>query len=105
MHIGHGRGAAYGDAVSNLLNKIGFDVDQEYYVNDSGRQMNILTLSIWLLLRVDGEKINFEGAYQGDYIKKIAHEIKEKYADYFLISNTEPLSLNADKNNEEILML
>ena len=48
LHIGHGRGAAYGDAISNLLNKIAFDVDREYYVNDSGRQMNILTLSIWL---------------------------------------------------------
>ena len=102
LHIGHGRGAAYGDAISNLLNKIGFDVDREYYVNDSGRQMNILTLSIWLrYLELMGKKINFpEKAYQGDYIKKIAHEIKEKYADEFLILNIQSLDLPNNKNDE-----
>ena len=106
LHIGHGRGAAYGDAISNLLNKIGFDVDREYYVNDSGRQMNILTLSIWLrYLELMGKKINFpEKAYQGDYIKKIAHEIKEKYADEFLISNIQSLNLPNNKNDEEEML-
>ena len=106
LHIGHGRGAAYGDAISNLLNKIGFDVDREYYVNDSGRQMNILTLSIWLrYLELMGKKINFpEKAYQGDYIKKIAHEIKEKYADEFLISNIQSLNLSNNKNDEEEML-
>ncbi len=106
LHIGHGRGAAYGDAISNLLNKIGFDVDREYYVNDSGRQMNILTLSIWLrYLELMGKKINFpEKAYQGDYIKKIAHEIKEKYADEFLILNIQSLNLPNNKNDEEEML-
>ena len=106
LHIGHGRGAAYGDAISNLLNKIGFDVDREYYVNDSGRQMNILTLSIWWrYLELMGKKINFpEKAYQGDYIKKIAHEIKEKYADEFLISNIQSLNLSNNKNDEEEML-
>ena len=81
-------------------------MDREYYVNDSGRQMNILTLSIWLrYLELMGKKINFpEKAYQGDYIKKIAHEIKEKYADEFLISNIQSLNLSNNKNDEEEML-
>ncbi|MFB3091522.1 MAG: arginine--tRNA ligase, partial [Gammaproteobacteria bacterium] len=47
LHIGHGRGAAYGAVVSDLLEAIGYKVDREYYVNDAGRQMDILTISIW----------------------------------------------------------
>ena len=57
LHVGHGRGAAYGASVSNLLRNAGFIVDNEYYVNDAGRQMDILTVSIFLrYLSFCGEK-------------------------------------------------
>ncbi len=74
LHVGHGRGAAYGASISNLLREIGFEVDNEYYVNDAGRQMDILTVSIFFrYLEIIGEKLRFpDNAYQGDYIKIIA---------------------------------
>jgi arginyl-tRNA synthetase len=77
LHVGHGRGAAYGAVVSDLLKAIGYKVDKEYYVNDAGRQMDILTLSIWLrYLEQCGIKIDFpENAYQGDYICEIADKL------------------------------
>ncbi|MDG1870121.1 MAG: arginine--tRNA ligase, partial [Candidatus Thioglobus sp.] len=60
LHVGHGRGAAYGATVSNLLRTVGFKVDNEYYVNDAGRQMDILTVSIFLrYLELFGEKVRF----------------------------------------------
>ena len=82
LHVGHGRGAAYGASISNLLRAIGFEVDNEYYVNDAGRQMDILTVSIFLrYLEIIGEKPRFpDNAYQGDYIKIIAKSIALKYA-------------------------
>lgn len=78
LHVGHGRSAAYGDVVANLLEAVGFHVHREYYVNDAGRQMNILALSVWLrYLEACGEPITFpEKAYQGDYVKDIAQDLK-----------------------------
>lgn len=81
LHIGHGRGAAYGAATANLLEAIGYRVDREYYVNDAGRQMDILAVSVWLrYLQLCGLNIALPGnAYQGEYIKDIACKIyKEK---------------------------
>jgi len=77
LHVGHGRGAAYGATVSDLLEAIGYKVDREYYVNDAGRQMDILTVSIWLrYLQQCGKEIDFpENAYQGDYIRDIADKL------------------------------
>ena len=77
LHIGHGRGAAYGAAVSDLLEAVGYKVDREYYVNDAGRQMDILTVSIWLrYLEQCGINIDFPGnAYQGNYILEIADKL------------------------------
>ena len=77
LHVGHGRGAAYGAAVSDLLEAIGYKVDREYYVNDAGRQMDILTISIWLRYLERCEiKIDFpENAYQGDYVRNIADKL------------------------------
>jgi arginyl-tRNA synthetase len=74
LHVGHGRGAAYGDALVRVLCAAGYDTDSEYYINDAGRQMDILTLSIWLrYLELCGETLHFpEGAYRGDYISDIA---------------------------------
>ena len=77
LHVGHGRGAAYGSAVADLLSAIGFDVSKEYYVNDAGRQMDILATSIWLrYLEECGEVVVFPcNGYRGEYIRGIAFNI------------------------------
>ncbi|WP_428357231.1 arginine--tRNA ligase [Methyloprofundus sp.] len=74
LHVGHGRGAAYGSAVADLLAAVGFDVEREYYVNDAGRQMDILAASIWLrYLEECGEVLTFpSNGYRGDYVREIA---------------------------------
>jgi len=80
LHVGHGRGAAYGSAVADLLAAVGFDVQREYYVNDAGRQMDILATSIWLrYLEACGEVFNFPvNGYKGDYIRDIATTIHQE---------------------------
>ncbi|MEK6730811.1 MAG: arginine--tRNA ligase [Pseudomonadota bacterium] len=85
LHVGHGRGAAYGSVVSDLLQAVGFDVHREYYVNDAGRQMDILATSIWLrYLEILGEKFIFPAnGYRGDYIVAIAQALKDQYQDTF----------------------
>ena len=85
LHVGHGRAAAYGAACAGLLQKAGFAVECEYYVNDAGRQMDILAVSIWLrYLEYFWPKLPFpHNGYQGDYIKTIALKLKEAYADLF----------------------
>ncbi|RUA06987.1 MAG: arginine--tRNA ligase [Gammaproteobacteria bacterium] len=79
LHVGHGRGAAYGATVSNLLKAVGFEVDNEYYVNDAGRQMDILATSVYLRY-IKTNKFPDNG-YKGDYIFDIAKQISavEKY--------------------------
>jgi arginyl-tRNA synthetase len=74
LHVGHGRGAALGATIANLLAFVGFEVQKEYYVNDAGRQMHILGTSVWLrYLELCGETVVFPGnGYQGDYIWDIA---------------------------------
>ena len=74
LHVGHGRGAAYGDALARVLRAAGYDAISEYYINDAGRQMDILALSVWLrYLELCGETVLFpRAAYQGDYIFDIA---------------------------------
>jgi arginyl-tRNA synthetase len=78
LHVGHGRGAAYGSVVSSLLTAIGFDVHREYYVNDAGRQMDILATSLWLRYLADcGETFTFpSNGYKGDYVLDIATTLK-----------------------------
>ncbi|MCK5829391.1 MAG: arginine--tRNA ligase [Methylococcales bacterium] len=80
LHVGHGRGAAYGSAVADLLQAIGYNVSKEYYVNDAGRQMDILATSIWLrYLEECGELITFpSNGYRGEYIREIAFSIHKK---------------------------
>lgn len=77
LHVGHGRGAAVGDAVGNILSFAGFDVQKEYYINDSGRQIRTLGTSVWLRLQqVQGKTVDFpQDCYQGDYIRDIAQEV------------------------------
>ncbi len=80
LHVGHGRGAAYGSAVASLLNAIGFDVHREYYVNDAGRQMDILATTIWLrYLEECGEVLPFpSNAYRGEYVRTVASQIHQQ---------------------------
>ncbi|RZB35019.1 MAG: arginyl-tRNA synthetase [Desulfobacteraceae bacterium Eth-SRB1] len=79
LHVGHGRGAAVGDAVANILLFCGYDVQKEYYINDSGRQIRTLGLSVFLRYReISGKDIRFpDECYQGDYIRDLAIQIKE----------------------------
>ncbi|WP_374261162.1 arginine--tRNA ligase [Zoogloea sp.] len=85
LHVGHGRGAAYGASLADVLDFAGFDVTREYYINDAGRQMDILALSTWLrYLDLFGIAIPFPpNAYQGDYVKDMAAQIKTGHADRF----------------------
>jgi arginyl-tRNA synthetase len=77
LHVGHGRGASFGATLGNLLQAAGYPVDREYYVNDAGRQMDILGVSVWLrMLESAGVDIVFPDAgYKGDYIGDLAAEI------------------------------
>ncbi len=77
LHVGHGRHAAFGATVGNLLAAAGYPVHREYYVNDAGRQMDILGVSVWLRwLQENGVDVPFpQGGYHGDYIRDIAAEI------------------------------
>jgi len=83
LHVGHGRGAAVGDSVANILLFCGYNVEKEYYINDSGRQINTLGRSVFLrykeLLEAD---VQFpEDCYQGDYIRDLARKVKEDKED------------------------
>jgi len=81
LHVGHGRGAAYGASLANLLVAAGFDVTREYYVNDAGRQMDILALSTWLrYLELCGVAVSFPGnAYQGEYVRDMARKLHDRH--------------------------
>lgn len=81
LHVGHGRGAAYGASLSNVLQASGFQVTREYYINDAGRQMDILALSTWLrYLEIAGEAVPFPpNAYRGDYVRAMAFSIHDAH--------------------------
>ena len=86
LHVGHGRGAAVGDALARILKKSGYDLSTEYYINDVGNQMNFLGRSTWLRYReLLGEAIEFpDDHYRGEYIKDIANEIVKQKGNEFL---------------------
>ncbi|QHG92687.1 arginine--tRNA ligase [Coxiella endosymbiont of Amblyomma sculptum] len=88
LHVGHGRSAAYGACVSNLLKIVGYRVHQEYYINDSGRQMEILALSVWIrYLQQYKETLTFpQNAYRGQYIVDIARNLRSRYGNLFFYS-------------------
>ncbi len=85
LHVGHGRGAAYGAVVADLLQAVGYDVHREYYVNDAGRQMDILGTSVWLrYLELCDEEIKFPvNGYKGDYIWDIAATLHREHGDQY----------------------
>jgi len=86
LHVGHGRGAAFGASLSNLLSAAGHKVAREYYVNDAGRQMDILALSTWLrYLELNGINVPFPpNAYQGDYVRDMAKIIQDQHSDRYI---------------------
>src|SRR3569832_1359845 len=85
LHVGHGRGAAYGAAVASLLDAAGFRVHREYYVNDAGRQMDILAASVWLrYLELLGEHFAFpSNGYKGAYVRDIAASLLDILVENF----------------------
>ncbi|MGI9225821.1 MAG: arginine--tRNA ligase [Woeseiaceae bacterium] len=92
LHVGHGRLAAYGATVGNLLEAVGYPVYREYYVNDAGRQMDILGVSVWLRqLELNGMDLAFPSAgYRGDYIREIAAAIDADAVDESAIWDSIP---------------
>lgn len=86
LHVGHGRGAAYGASLANVLSATGHAVSREYYVNDAGRQMDILTLSTWLrYLELNGVNLAFPpNAYQGEYVREMAQRIFSSHGERFV---------------------
>lgn len=108
LHVGHGRLAAYGASLANLLRATGHDVHEEYYVNDAGRQMDILTVSVWLrYLQTLGEKIEFpEAAYKGDYVHGIARELHAQWDDRLArFDRTSLLRILADPPSSDDVLL
>jgi arginyl-tRNA synthetase len=77
LHVGHGRGAALGDAIANLLQAAGYRVEREYYINDAGSQMRLLGESVWARhLEACGRSVQFpENGYHGDYIRELAEQV------------------------------
>ena len=108
LHVGHGRHAAYGACVANLLRATGHDVHEEYYVNDAGRQMDILTVSVWLrYLQALGEEIEFpRAAYQGGYVRTIAGQLHAQWDDRLArFDRSSVLQLLADPAPKDDLLL
>ncbi|MEE9265308.1 MAG: arginine--tRNA ligase [Gammaproteobacteria bacterium] len=85
LHVGHGRHAAYGAAIANLLAAVGFAVQREYYFNDAGRQMNILAVSVWLrYLDACAESLPFPAnGYQGDYVRVMGRALLARDGDIY----------------------
>jgi len=103
LHVGHGRNAAEGASIANLLAAIGFNVHREYYVNDAGRQMDILMVSVWLrYLALYGETHTFPAnAYKGDYVTDIAKDLKTKVQDKYVRPIAEVFANTPDDFNEK----
>ena len=92
LHVGHGRGAALGSALANILSLCGYEVHQEYYVNDAGRQMSLLGLSCFVrILQQEDESIVFPvGCYKGEYVKDIA----KLFVDDFVVDGSKFVKIN-----------
>jgi arginyl-tRNA synthetase len=107
LHVGHGRHAAFGSIVADLLAAVGYDVYREYYVNDAGRQMDILAVSVWLrYLELIGERLPFPAnGYQGDYVTAIAATLKAQYGTEFAGTSAKVLAdlpVDAPAGDKEI---
>lgn len=104
LHVGHGRGAVFGSVLAALLREAGFKVDEEYYINDFGRQMNILAASLWLrYAQLFNSEINMiKNGYQGEYLISIADSLKQIQSDKFYSSQEEvSILINPEKEEDE----
>ncbi len=97
IHVGHGRSAAFGSALANLLKKAGNNVTQEYYLNDRGLQAKALGLSVFLRMQeLQGIDVNLpEGCYAGEYVKVLALKAKKKFKNKFLLKGIDTSSLES----------
>ena len=106
LHVGHGRGAVFGSVLSSLLKEAGFEVDEEYYVNDFGRQMNILAASLWIrYAQIFNSEIKMiKNGYQGEYLISIAESLKNIQSDdlYTKDKDIEALLNQEVADNEEL---
>jgi arginyl-tRNA synthetase len=86
LHVGHTRGAVFGDALASLLAFAGYEVTREYYINDGGAQVDVLARSVYLrYLEAHGKKVAFaDGTYPGDYLIAVGHALKEKVGDAYV---------------------
>ena len=86
LHVGHTRGAVFGDALASLLDFAGYDVTREYYINDGGAQVDVLARSVYLrYLEAHGQEVAFEdGTYPGDYLIPVGQALKEKMGDAYV---------------------
>ena len=86
LHVGHTRGAVFGDALASMLDFAGYEVTREYYINDGGAQVDVLARSVYLrYLEAHGQEVAFEdGTYPGDYLIDVGQALKEKIGDSYL---------------------
>ena len=86
LHVGHTRGAVFGDALARLLDYAGFDVTKEYYINDGGAQVDVLARSVYLrYLEAHGQEVAFpDGTYPGDYLKPVGAALKASVGDAYV---------------------
>ena len=86
LHVGHTRGAVFGDALASLLDYAGYDVTREYYINDGGAQVDVLARSVYLrYLEAHGQEVTFEGGtYPGDYLIEVGEALKAKVGDAYV---------------------
>jgi arginyl-tRNA synthetase len=86
LHVGHTRGAVFGDALASLLAYAGYDVTREYYINDGGAQVDVLARSVYLrYLEAHGQEVQFaDGTYPGEYLIEVGQKLKEKVGDAYV---------------------
>ena len=101
LHVGHGRGAILGMVLSNLLENSGYQVTKEYYVNDAGRQISILSASV--LLNAFCSKFESEGTYEGEYIKSLSQSFKETVSSIAINLDIELNQLEKDQRLDKII--
>lgn len=105
LHVGHGRGAAYGDALARVLSAAGNTVEREYYVNDAGRQMDILAVSVWIrYLQANGVAVELpDNCYKGAYVEKMGQQLCADYAEKYQLSAEDIAAARNDLEDEEAL--
>jgi arginyl-tRNA synthetase len=107
LHVGHGRGAAYGDALSRILKSSGYKVEKEYYINDAGRQIDILTASVFIrIYQKEFEDFFPKNAYKGSYISEIgdAFASKNNHLEIDVLSYINDLPDDEEKEIDEIIL-